>query len=598
MPDDIGSSAPSRNVHVLFVHGVGTHSRLSSLLQAYQTIRSNVRSPETPITDEDPLPGWKLENFDDTSNPPYLKLVARYQQQQPELPAAVYFYEVNYSALAGVVRKNHRVDITRLFVGFDMAVNLARHRLKTQPVDSDLAVADTTQLAKIIQRLSTIFLAATVPIVGLPSLFLRNYTQTFVTTYTRFFEDIATFALDKNGEDLISAHVDQTIQNIVCTDRFKEKDTFVIVAHSLGSVVAHNYLVRHWHSGQNHVPQKILTLGSPIGLVCWLWLFLDFPRFKFNIDNIEQPTYFCWTPTSPKASLTKIQWINVLNHLDPIATAFPLKFVHLSESKEKVKSALENGEVTHKFIKTGGIMSVTSAHTDYFDDKTGFLNILIRLLELTPRDPLEVATRPSMDHWIKTVKDLKCLQRFLWGFGILFILSYFSLVSWIYNSIYAFIVLPLYLWPRGAIELLAYFQKLFFGWPTKRSGILRLETLPWRDLSSFPYWLRCKVFPKRLNPDPITEKSSSLLKKIAMVIISFSPTMIAMLLPAAPIILLHQSLINSASVHLNTIVLISLLLSFFLYLIFFVASELVRTWLHLINLLAFTPSKTTQPQKS
>ena len=57
----------------------------------------------------------------------------------------------------------------------------------------------------------TVFVAATVPVLGLPSLLLRNYTQTIIAVSSRFFEDVATFALDKNGEQLISAHIDRTV---------------------------------------------------------------------------------------------------------------------------------------------------------------------------------------------------------------------------------------------------------------------------------------------------------------------------------------------------------------------------------------------------
>src|SRR5258706_362186 len=125
-----------------------------------------------------------------------------------------------------------------------------------------------------------------------------------VATFTRFFEDIATFAMDKNGEQLISAHVDRTVQNIVSGPLFSpptnnnKEDTFVIAAHSLGAIVAHNYLVRQWGLGGRLVPTKLLTFGSPIGLVCWLWLFLDFPSFQFSTGPIGDH-YFCWTPEPP-----------------------------------------------------------------------------------------------------------------------------------------------------------------------------------------------------------------------------------------------------------------------------------------------------------
>src|SRR4051794_36925402 len=112
------ASRRPRHVHVLFVHGVGAHSHLSSLLQAFQALRSNIRSPEAPVEGENPFAGWRLTEVD--TSMPSLKL------ENPGAgegeTKAVYFYEVNYSALAGVVRANHPIDITGLFVGFDLAI--------------------------------------------------------------------------------------------------------------------------------------------------------------------------------------------------------------------------------------------------------------------------------------------------------------------------------------------------------------------------------------------------------------------------------------------------------------------------------------------
>src|SRR5439155_21006429 len=122
-------SAPNpRNIHVLFVHGVGAHSRLSSFLQPWQSLRANTRNPETAVEGEDLNPEWPLQVFDDSAATPFLKM------HKPGATSgqteAIYFYEVNYSELAAVIRANHPLDLTALFVGFDLAVNVARSRLK------------------------------------------------------------------------------------------------------------------------------------------------------------------------------------------------------------------------------------------------------------------------------------------------------------------------------------------------------------------------------------------------------------------------------------------------------------------------------------
>ena len=117
----------------------------------------------------------------------------------PDTPAdlaSVYIYEVNYSALAGIVRQNHRLDLTTLFVGFDMAVCASRQQLRAPHPTLD--VGDPAQLARCLQRMSGLFAAATVPILGVPSILLRNYTESLGAHITRIVVVVATFALVKN----------------------------------------------------------------------------------------------------------------------------------------------------------------------------------------------------------------------------------------------------------------------------------------------------------------------------------------------------------------------------------------------------------------
>ena len=73
-------------------------------------------------------------------------------------------------------------------------------------------------------------------------MFFATYIGTFVSTFTRFLSRTCRrFCLDKNGEQLISKHLDRTVAAI--TSSLQPGDRFVIAAHSLGSVVVHDYMV-------------------------------------------------------------------------------------------------------------------------------------------------------------------------------------------------------------------------------------------------------------------------------------------------------------------------------------------------------------------
>ena len=113
------------------VHGVGGHDHLSNLLRTYQSFRANLTSVEAPVVGEDQIPGWRLVDFNEGADPPVLRL-------EPILPTpeggvgAVVMYEVNYSGFAGVVRRNHPIDLTGLFLGLDLAICAARQRKRDE----------------------------------------------------------------------------------------------------------------------------------------------------------------------------------------------------------------------------------------------------------------------------------------------------------------------------------------------------------------------------------------------------------------------------------------------------------------------------------
>lgn len=597
-----------KHIHVLFVHGVGTHSHLSSLLQAYQALRSNIRSPEAPVDFENPFPDWTLSALDTAIPQLQLKpLVA-----SPGDTQAVYFYEINYSALAGVLRRNQSLDITSLFVGFDLAVNVSRERLRinaaTQPPAGALQL-NHEHLAATLQKLASVFVAATVPILGIPSLLFRTYTRGIVATFTRFFEDIATFALDRNGGELINKHVDHTIERIHTAPHFHgeddtyDRDEFVIAAHSLGTIVAHSYLVRCQDYAA--LPRKLLTFGSPIGLICWTWLLLDFPRMRFDPnaefnlpgdpydpDKRDEP-YFWWQPL-PKttgASSVPLQWINVVNHLDPIATAFPIEYVNLDEIPPEAAARLKGGIVHQRYIRTGGVLSAGASHTQYFESED-FKEILSRMAGLRTDPPEAVGAPPVSADWSRTARDLRWLQDGLRLAGFVFIFSYLHVIARAYESWVPYVFLLLFMWPPLIVSALAFFQRLFFGWPTKRTSGRRIDLLPWNDWFALPYWLRRKwvalgnLFPATWGarwtafwePDPRSTKST-LGQKLPLWTVSFLPSTVLMLTPAFAAYCHAEDSTNPFALIWDSPVSGILVVALFmLYIVAFAVSEFAQHW--------------------
>lgn len=535
----------TRNMHVLFVHGVGQHSRLSALLQAYQSLRADRRSHEVPVAYENPIPEWRLKEFVDASGQgvtPRLEL-------DNDAGQRCILYEVNYSSLAGVVRGNHPLDLTRLFVGLDLALNVARVRLEREPPrrgrsDGGLDI-DHVALARTAQKLAGVLVAATVPILGIPSLAFRRFTQNVVGLFIRFFEDVATFALDINGQALISAHFDRTVRSIVESGSFgpdlaiEERDLFFIAAHSLGSVVAHNYLVRQFSGkGGGPCPDKLLTFGSPIGLVCWMWLLIDFEAMDFARPNPDG--YFAWQKVdAPSATAAPLLWINVLNHLDPIATAFPDEHMALARSLADNRQTLEGQRIHHCFIDTKDREGV--AHMSYFDDREGFVKLLARMAGLLPGAALDVAglaDRTAAQHWQQASRRLGDFRQRGWAFGLLMIAGYLGLAAWLTGSLVAWLFLPVLCWPAGTIGVLAFFQRLTYSRPTKRTSIQAINALPWRDPSSKPHRMRQNWREWRSGPWSeererkfVMAPDAGAVPKLLLSAISFLPSLAVMLAP-------------------------------------------------------------------
>lgn len=598
MPTTAGNSVPP--VHVLFVHGVGRHSKLSSLLRPYQSLRSQMLSDEAPVESEDPFKRWTLADFDDADNPVFLKLVS----DNPDEPD-IHLYEVNYSTLAGIVRANQPLDLTHLLVSLDLAVSVARQRLVNllgDPEEMKKGNFNADELrghiafARVVQRLTGVFVAATVPVLGLPSIVLRKYVAQFVADFTRFFEDVATFALDRNGSALIRAHFDHTVREI---DKKVGNGKFIVVAHSLGSVVAHSYLVSAWRDasgkGNYSIPHSVVTLGSPIGIVSWMWRFLDFKGARFDPSGTYKTTYFCWTPLEKSLYAGRtLEWINVVNYLDPIATAFPLTDTYLGMQVVDIAKFLSQGMVQPHYIRTGGLLSAGRAHTQYFQDKKNFLRLLGKVIPLYAD---KVPPPPSLDpvkHWRDSRIGLRVCQVALWAAGLACLAGYFLMLADIaglgarWKMLFPF-PFALYVLPWFTIGTLAFFQRLLVSSPTKRTSAEDAAILrPWR-IAGLPYWILRWLPIPGLWTDPAPDKAASswvwvLLKQA----FSFLPTLVAMAFPLWWIHFLDETyywrldLAWRATADFfakagwtNTLVLIAL---FVAYTVFFAASELARHW--------------------
>ena len=580
------STGAFRSVHLLVVHGVGRHDRLSNLLRTYQTLRANLTSVEAPVPGEDQIPGWRLDDFDEGALPPFLKLQPRVDPQ-PGGVGSVFLYEVNYSGFAGVVRRNHPVDLTNLFLGLDLAVCASRQRPTSRA--TSVFGGDTADLGNCLQQVSSVLTAGTVPVVGLPSIVFRDYIGTFVATFARFFEDVATFALDKNGEQLIATHLDRMVASIA--SKMAPGDRLVIAAHSLGSVVVHNFVVRQWTKVGGKVPDTVITFGSPIGLLEWAWLFLDFQDMDFAKQISGGDNYFCWNPVSHGTMPRKrLAWINIVNCLDPIATAFPEAALDLSSDAPSMARALKGERIAHRFFGHTRLGSLGSAHTEYFNDKGGFLAIVLRAAGLAPGNPEDIAgVRTAGAHWRLTQTLLRRAQWGALAAALLVIAGYCGIVAYRFGEIRTMFVIAAFAWPGLTIGVLAFCQRLMLGGPTKRVSTALITELKWAELSSFPYRLRESIrglVGRSRDIDPMAA-SPGYMVRLLLNAVSFIPSIVAMLLPVAAAAWLTGYWPDAATLRsrvwsLETLAAVAL---FMLYVVCCAVHELIRAWRRVLRIL-------------
>ncbi len=579
-------AASLSTAHLLMVHGVGGHDHLSNLLRTYQSFRANLTSVEVPTEREDLIPGWRITSFDEGASPPVLTLEPR-ERPLPGTVGRVCLYEVNYSGLAGVIRKNQPLNLTRLFVGLDLVVCEARQRRRTAATTA--YGGDNTELARCLQRITGVLTAGAVPIIGLPALAFKNHIGTFVALFTRFFDDVATFVLDKNGEQLISAHLDRTMA--IIDKGFVPGDRLVVAAHSLGSVVVHNYVVRQWTAGKSRIPDTVVTFGSPIGLLTWIWLFLDFDDMDFT-KRISADHYFCWNPVSNgTAARSPLSWINVLNCVDPIATAFPDEALDLSSTQATIASALSGGRVEHRFFGPARFGAVGVAHGEYLNDRAGFLKILLRAIGLVSGPPEDVSgTRASAQHWSATDSTLRLTQWVLYAGAVSGLVGYFTTVASVFADRRTFLFMLPFLSPMLTIGTIAFFQRLMLGGPTKRITSALIREMSWGDIISFPYRLRERMLRSPdvdADVDPMAPSAGDL-TRLAVNAISFAPTLAAMAFPVVGMCWWtgRWPMWQTAASHLWSRMTLLALALFMIYVTVSALHEVVRTWRRVVRAIA------------
>ena len=528
---------------------------------------------------EDRIPGWRLTSVDEGATPPFLKLEPRVPPPRGGVDA-VYVYEVNYASMARVIRQNQPLDLTELFVGLDLAACAARQRLDTAPASG--IGAHAIELGQRLQRISGVFAAGTVPILGLPAIAFRKYLGTFVAVFTRFFDDVATFILDKNGEELISGHLDRTMRTI--GGAMTSDDRLVVAAHSLGSAVIHNYIVRQWAAAgrTQPVPNTVVTFGSPIGLLTWAWLFLDFDGMEFD-KRLSADRYLCWNPVSNGTTVhQELSWINVVNCLDPIATAFPVQAVDLSAPEATIRAGLKGGTIEHRFFGPARVTSVGRAHVEYFNDKQGFLEILLRASGLASGAPEAVPSeRTAASHWDSTCKTLTIVEWILLVSAALAIGAYCWIVAPADQKLRGLWFIVPFLCPPLTIGFLTFCQRLFLGGPTKRIPLALIRQMAWSDLVSFPYRLRERLRSPLggADVDPMA-RSAGYATRLLINAISFAPTLVLMAIPVAGLAWWSGRWPTPAAwrqVLLSARMLWALLF-FMIYVVCCALCELARTW--------------------
>lgn len=502
---------------VLFVHGLGEQSQLSALLHPLLSLTTHL---ETGLTGTQRnhlpnlLPDWDVVDLDIHRSPPSIQLTHNPSAGSPD---AVKFYEFNYSHLTEVIRDINAVSLERLLAQFHEELAVALPPL-------DKAGSGEAAIAKHVLRIGDVVLASSAPMLGIFPFFTQYLGLGHVIkAYRRFFADVATCALDYPGADLLFSHFNRTVESIFEKEgELGADDQFIIVAHSLGTVLTHGYLVQRWSEGKSPrlpVPQKILTFGTAVSLLCWLWLYLDYELMnpnKWKARTIGRPgrfeefMTFCWSKLDlPQGfSPQPLKWINVLNRLDPIATKVPSPYVFFDAPPASIASALPAG-VEHRFTYRGWWRG--SPHNTYFQDRPfsrksaptqyeQFSDILMEVLGFAnPRPPEDRI--PEQKHWTSTNISLWCFSSAAYLLGLaamaFAVWSYSAHNLWRENTHWGYLTpLCLFAIPGFVVTVLSLAHKMVWG--SWRERVAKPGTYAWRIL----FWLRKPLFKFQSSQQP------------------------------------------------------------------------------------------------
>jgi hypothetical protein len=194
--------------------------------------------------------------------------------------------------------------------------------------------------------------------------------------------------------------------------------------------------------------------------------------------------------------------------------------------------------------------------------------------------------RSAGEHWIATRSVLRRLQWTLLAVAALAIAAYCGIVAWRFQDARALWFVVLFGWPPLTIGILAFFQRLMLGGPTKRIPIVLIRDLKWSDRASFPYRLRDAVLAalnRGHDIDPMAP-SPGYLTRLLVKAISFLPPLVAMLVPIAGMAWLTGYRPSAGSVWARawTFETLAALTVFMLYVACCAAHELVRTWRQIV----------------
>jgi hypothetical protein len=246
------------------------------------------------------------------------------------------------------------------------------------------------------------------------------------------------------------------------------------------------------------------------------------------------------------------------------------------------------------------VSGVGGAHGDYLNDKRGFVEILLRASGLASGDPEHVPSeRTAAQHWQGTRSVLRRVQWLSLAVAAVALGGYFAIVGAGIEDDRPWWIAAVYLFPPLTIGILAFFQRLLLGGPTKRITAALIRDMRWSDPVSFPFRLREAIrrpLTSSADVDPMAP-SPAYFFRLLMNVMSFVPTLAAMAAPVAWIAWVTGGLPAWLTAWDDVVSMrgLAALAAFMTYLIACAAFEMVRTWRGVVGALASHTPVATAP---